>query len=40
VEELRQAFVADVAYSDRASADISWSDWLKARAFRLVEPLL
>lgn len=40
IAELRRAFDADIAFSDRASADVSWSDWLKARAFRLVEPLL
>jgi len=40
VGELADAFAADLAYSDRASADISIADWLKAKAFRIVEPLL
>ena len=40
VSELADAFAADLAYSDRASADISAADWLEAKAFRLVEPLL
>jgi cardiolipin synthase A/B len=38
--ELRRAFDVDLAFADRVNADVSWSDWLKARAFRLVEPLL
>ncbi len=40
VGELADAFAADLSYSDSASADISTADWLKAKAFRLVEPLL
>ncbi len=40
VDELADAFAADLAYADRASANISAADWLKAKAFRLVEPLL
>ncbi|HTM19420.1 MAG TPA: phosphatidylserine/phosphatidylglycerophosphate/cardiolipin synthase family protein [Kofleriaceae bacterium] len=40
VGELADAFARDLAYSDRASADISVGDWIKAKAFRLVEPLL
>jgi phosphatidylserine/phosphatidylglycerophosphate/cardiolipin synthase-like enzyme len=40
VNELAADFNAMLQYSDRASADISATDWLKAKAFRLVEPLL
>jgi cardiolipin synthase len=40
VLELAGAFARDLEFADRARADISTADWLKAKAFRLVEPLL
>ncbi|HEU4614465.1 MAG TPA: phosphatidylserine/phosphatidylglycerophosphate/cardiolipin synthase family protein [Kofleriaceae bacterium] len=40
VGELAQDFSAMLAYSDLASAEISAADWVKAKAFKLVEPLL
>jgi cardiolipin synthase len=40
VAELSDAFAADLAYSDLADDDISAAEWVKAKAFRLVEPLL
>jgi phosphatidylserine/phosphatidylglycerophosphate/cardiolipin synthase-like enzyme len=40
VVELAGAFARDLEFTDRAGADISAADWLKAKAFRLVEPLL
>ena len=40
VGELARAFERDVAFTDRATADISVADWAKAKAFRIVEPLL
>lgn len=40
VAELAADLSAALAASDRATADISAADWLKAKAFRLVEPLL
>jgi cardiolipin synthase len=40
VAELADAWAADVAYSDVADADLTAAEWLKAKAFRLAEPLL
>ena len=40
VGELADDFTRMLGYSDLASADISAADWVKAKAFRLVEPLL
>ncbi len=40
VEQLDQAMEADIAFSERASDDIPLSELLKAKSFRLVEPLL
>lgn len=40
VQELRDAMDADLEFSDLASDDISLIDKAKAKAFRLVEPLL
>jgi phosphatidylserine/phosphatidylglycerophosphate/cardiolipin synthase-like enzyme len=40
VGELATDFQAMLNYSDRVSADISAADWIKAKAFKLAEPLL
>jgi len=40
VGELAADFQAMLGYSDRASPDISAADWVKAKTFKLVEPLL
>jgi len=40
VGELAAAFAADVAYSDVADAELTAAEWIKAKSFRLVEPLL
>ncbi|HEY5946866.1 MAG TPA: phosphatidylserine/phosphatidylglycerophosphate/cardiolipin synthase family protein, partial [Kofleriaceae bacterium] len=40
VGELAADFTAMLAYSDPASPEISAADWVKAKAFRLAEPLL
>ena len=40
VEALAADYQRMLDYSDRVSADISAADWLKAKAFRIVEPLL
>lgn len=40
VQELAADFQAMLSYSDRVSADISAADWIKAKAFKIAEPLL
>lgn len=40
VDELADAFAADLAYADVADADLTAAEWVKAKAFRLAEPLL
>jgi phosphatidylserine/phosphatidylglycerophosphate/cardiolipin synthase-like enzyme len=40
VGELAKDFEAMLGYSDRVSGDISAADWVKAKAFKLAEPLL
>jgi cardiolipin synthase A/B len=40
VGELAADFQAMLGFSDRASAEISAADWLKAKSFKLAEPLL
>jgi cardiolipin synthase A/B len=40
VGELKRAFQIDSAFSDAASYSISAGEWVKAKAFRLTEPLL
>ncbi|HUS30568.1 MAG TPA: phospholipase D-like domain-containing protein, partial [Kofleriaceae bacterium] len=40
VGELAADFQAMLGYSDPASADISAADWVKAKAFKIAEPLL
>lgn len=40
VNELAADFQAMLGYSDRVSSEISAADWAKAKAFKLVEPLL
>lgn len=40
VSELAAAFATDLAYSDVADDDLTAGEWLKAKSFRLVEPLL
>jgi cardiolipin synthase A/B len=40
VGELRDAFQVDIAYSDVASYKVSAADLIKAKAFRIAEPLL
>ncbi len=40
VAELARAFTTDLAYADLADDDLTAAEWLKAKSFRLVEPLL
>jgi phosphatidylserine/phosphatidylglycerophosphate/cardiolipin synthase-like enzyme len=40
VNELAADFQAMLSYSDRVSGEISAADWLKAKTFKLAEPLL
>lgn len=40
VGELAQDFQAMLSYSDRVTGEISAADWIKAKAFKITEPLL